>query len=106
MDASTTCFHSQKEGRSKTFRVTHLEGQTAARNYALHPGSILRTADESTFPWVSPWSRMPYRLARGPNQMDWLSLVRGGRHRQIFRHDGPRGLTCHSQRENPRSAVF
>src|SRR6266849_6182223 len=48
---------------------------------------------------------MPYGLVRGPDQMDWLSLVCGGRHRQIFRHDEPRGLTCHSERKNPRQSV-
>src|SRR5258708_17995106 len=105
MDHRTTSLHSKEKRRSKTFRVPHLEGQAAARSDALHPGSIRGAANEPTFPWVSCWSRMPYSLTRSPGHMDWLSLVCGRRHRQIFRHNEPRGLTHHSERENPRSAV-
>src|SRR5258708_33539531 len=105
MDASTMNLHREEERRSKAFRVTHLGGQAAARSHALHLGSILRAANAPTFPWVSSWSRMPYSLTRGPDQMDWLSLVCGRRHRQILRHDEPRGPSRHSERENPRPSV-
>src|SRR5258708_15731394 len=106
MDASTTRLHREEKRRSKTFRITHLEGQAAARSHAFHPGSILRAANERPLLWVSSWSRMPYSLTRSPGHMDWLSLVCGRRHRQIFRHDESRSLTCHSERENPRESVF
>src|SRR5215469_14475166 len=100
MDASATDLHSQEERRSKTFRIAHVEGQAAARSDAFHSGSLLRTADESTFSRVPSWSGMPYSTARNPDYLDWLSLVAGGRYRQILRHDGPRGLTRYSQREH------
>src|SRR5260370_27392527 len=106
MDASTMNLHREEERRSKAFRVTHLGGQAAARSHALHLGSILRAANAPTFPWVSSWSRMPYSLTRGPDQMDWLSLVCGMRHRQILRHDEPRGPSRHSELENPLPSVF
>ena len=76
----------KKKGRSKTFRVAHLEGQDFAGSHALHSGSVLRTADEQSFSRVSPWTWMSHSPTRDSGQMDWLSLVCGGRHRQVFRH--------------------
>src|SRR5882672_11280500 len=85
MDASATCPYSKKERRTKTFRVAHLERQTAARSHALHSGSLLRTADESAFTWVPSRSGMPYSASRDPDCLDRLSLAGGGRYRQILR---------------------
>src|SRR5579884_967361 len=101
MDASATYVYSKKERRTKTFRVAHVERQTAARSHALHSGSLLRTADESAFSWVPPRSGMPHSPPRDPDHLDRHALASGGRYRQILRHDGPRGLTRHSQREHP-----
>src|SRR2546421_8038886 len=101
MDASATYLHSKEERKTKTFRVTHVERQTAARSHALHSGSLLRTADESAFSWVPSGPGMPYSSPRDPDHLDRLSLAGGGRYRQILRHDGPRGLTRYSQREHP-----
>lgn len=92
--------HIPKRREDEDLRAARVERQTAARSDALRSGSLLRAADESTLTWVPSWSRMPHSTPRDPDDLDWFSLAGGGRYRQIFRHDGPRGLTRYSQREH------
>src|SRR5258708_38394389 len=66
--------------------MTHSQdGKAATKMNSNNPGIILRAANERPLLWVSSWSRMPYSPTRSPGHIDWLSLVCGRRHRQIFR---------------------